>query len=112
MSNGSLRLNILAYVIHLDAHSEIDPRDLAYTVRERRSVFSYRISFPATTLAKLKSKFLVRLEDEGPNLGVKTLGRSGVPSKALGNCTGQGAQYARIGAELINQSPLARDCIQ
>lgn len=112
VSDGSLRANLSAYVMHLDAHPEISPRDLAYTLRERRSVFPYRVSFPATTSDELKSKILARLEDNGSILGVKTLGRSGVLSKVLGNFTGQGAQYARMGAELINQSPLARQVIQ
>ena len=111
-SDESLRANLLAYVMHLDAHHEISPIDLAYTLRERRSLFPYRASFAATTLDELKEKILTRLEDKASSLGVKVLGRGGGRSKVLGVFTGQGAQYARMGAELINHSPLAKKIIQ
>ena len=108
-SEDSLRASLSAYAAHLDAHPQISIRDLAYTLRERRSIFPYRLSFSAaTTLDELKSKIAARMEDKDFNLGVKTLGRNGVPSKTLGVFTGQGAQYARMGAELIEQSPFAQ----
>ena len=79
---------------------------MAYTLRARRSVFSYRISFPITSLDDLRSEILVRLEDKDINVSVRAL-KSGVSSKVLGIFTGQGAQYARMGAELIEKSHLA-----
>lgn len=97
VSETSLRANLSAYVMYLDGRPEISDRDLAYTLRERRSVFSYRISFPARSLDDLKSKILSRLIDNDTSVGIRALGRSGVPSKILGVFTGQGAQYARMG---------------
>jgi acyl transferase domain-containing protein len=113
-SEKSLRANLVAYTEYIVAHPEISPRDLAYTLRERRSVLPYRISFPASNLDRLKNKILMRLEDKGTSLGVRTLGRKGsvAPSRILGVFTGQGAQYARMGAELIDTSPLARSIIR
>ena len=111
VSETSLRANISAYTTYLERHPEINVRDLAYTLRERRSVFPYRVSFPVITLDDLKSKILARLEDKETSVGVRTLGRSGAPSKILGVFTGQGAQYARMGADLIESSSLARRII-
>ena len=112
VSETSLRANLSAYATYLGEHPEINNRDLAYTLRERRSVFPYRISFPVTLLDDLKLKILARLEDKDTNVGVRALGRSGVPSKILGIFTGQGAQYARMGADLIEKSPFAQRVIQ
>ncbi len=112
VSNQSLRASLSAYAVHLDAHPEIGVRDLAYTLRERRSIFPYRVSFPATALDELKSKIVTRLEDKDSSLGVRTLGRSGALSKILAVFTGQGAQYARMGADLIEQSPFAQRIVQ
>ena len=111
-SNESLRANLTAYAVYLDAHPETSVRDLAYTLRERRSVFPCRVSFPATALDELQSKIVARLEDKESNLGVRTLARHGAPSKILAVFTGQGAQYARMGADLIEQSPLAQRIVQ
>ena len=113
VSETSLRANLSAYATYLGGHPEISDRDVAYTLRERRSVFSHRISFPVTSLDGLKSKILARLEDSSDtSVGVRSLSRSGVPSKVLGIFTGQGAQYARMGADLIEKSPFAQRIIQ
>lgn len=112
VSESSLRASLSAYATYLEEHSEINDRDLAYTLRERRSVFSYRVSFPAVSIDDLKSKILARLEDSDTSIGVRVLGRSGMPSKTLGVFTGQGAQYPRIGATMIEKSPFARRIIE
>lgn len=112
VSEESLRASLSAYVVHLDTSPGISVRDLAYTLRERRSLFPYRVSFPATSLDELRSNIVARLKDKDSNLGVRTLGRSGAPSKILAVFTGQGAQYARMGANLIEQSPFAQRIIQ
>ena len=112
VSEISLRANLSAYATYLQGLHEINDRDLAYTLRERRSVFPYRISFPVTSSDDLKAKILARLEDNDTSIGVRALGRSGVPSKILGVFTGQGAQYARMGADLIEKSPFAQRIIQ
>lgn len=111
-SEQSLRANLAAYATHLDAHPDVAPCDLAYTLRQRRSVFPYRISFPASDVSGLKFNILARLESQDSSLGVRTLERSGGSSKILGVFTGQGAQYASMGAELIRKSALARQIIE
>lgn len=111
-SEKSLRANISAYAMYLQEHPDVSGPDLAYTLRERRSVFPYRVSFPATSLDDLNSSILARLKDGETGVGVRALGRNGAPTKILGVFTGQGAQYVRMGADLIEKSPLAQNIIQ
>ncbi|KAI1374301.1 hypothetical protein F4677DRAFT_461577 [Hypoxylon crocopeplum] len=115
-SDESLRANLEAYVAYLDAHPETNVHNLAYTLRERRSALPYRITFSAKSVEDLKSSLQTRLADtDKPSLGVRRWSgttKSGKTSRILGVFTGQGAQYARMGAELIEKSPLARRIIQ
>lgn len=113
-SADALRRNIAAYAAYLDAHSEVDIGDLAYTLRERRSALPHRVSFPATgSLAELTAAIRVKLDDGEKTIGVRTLpGKGASIPRILGVFTGQGAQYARQGAELLEKSPFARRIIQ
>ncbi|KAK3689258.1 putative polyketide synthase [Podospora appendiculata] len=92
--------------------------DLAWTLRKRRSILPYRISFPALTIQDLQVKITASLEDQDiPSIGVKAAWTSPSqagqrPARVMGVFTGQGAQYARMGAELIEQSPAAHGIIQ
>ncbi|KAM4055902.1 KR domain-containing protein [Hirsutella rhossiliensis] len=99
-SNASLRANLSAYLAHLDAHPETDLGDLGFTLRERRSAFQHRVAFAAASIEDLKSKMRDSL-DPGKD-----------DDRILGVFTGQGAQYPRMGAELIEKSPLARQIVQ
>ncbi|XXH02069.1 protein transport protein bet1 [Hypoxylon texense] len=112
-SEESLRGNLAAHVAYLDANPQTDLRDLAYTLQERRSLFSYRVSFSSTTVEELKSAIKSRLADtDNTNLGVRVRGTGNdEPSRVLGVFTGQGAQYVRMGAELMEKSPLARQIV-
>ena len=111
-SEHSLRANLSAYTTYLETNPNISPCDLAYTLRQRRSTFPYRISFPATDLNKLKSNISAKLEGQESSLDGRTLVRNEGSNKILGVFTGQGAQYAGMGAELIRRSPLALQIIQ
>lgn len=113
-SADSLRSNLAAYATYLDAHPEIDISDLAYTLRERRSTLLHRAAFPATTSpAELANAIRTKLNDEDKTIGVRTLpGKTASTPRILGIFTGQGSQYARQGAELLEKSPFARSIIQ
>ena len=111
-SEKSLRANLSALVAYLEEHPTTSVCDLAYTLRERRSTFSNRVSFPASSLEDLISRITSRLEDTSTNIGVRAIGRNGITPKILGVFTGQGAQYARMGADLIERCSLARKIIQ
>ncbi|KAE8834712.1 hypothetical protein PTNB73_08612 [Pyrenophora teres f. teres] len=113
-STESLRANLAAYALYLDTHSDTSVRDLAYTLRERRSVLPFRLAFPEKSAKDLKLSIAARLaESHGESLGVRTWAAgNGERSRVLGVFTGQGAQYARMGAELITQTALARQTLQ
>ncbi|KAI1298194.1 hypothetical protein F5Y03DRAFT_386702 [Xylaria venustula] len=113
-SDDALRANLEAYVAYLDEYTETNIHDLAYTLRERRSVLPYRATFSASTLEELKSGIQARLADRnGSGLSVRIRETTSTgASTILGVFTGQGAQYARMGAELIDKSPLARGIFQ
>lgn len=123
-SDRSIRALLSAYADFLDDSSlSIRPRDLAWTLRQRRSLFNHRAYFAASTLSDLRDKIKARLGEtqEGEQgdsvVGVKAL--SAFPARRdpahggiLGIFTGQGAQYARMGASLIEESPVARKIIE
>lgn len=112
-SEKHLRANLSAYAAYLKDFPVLDVQDLAYTLRQRRSIFPYRATFTATSVDGLRSKILERLENEDTKVGVKGLeSNSGVTPRVLGVFSGQGTQYARMGGELIEKSPLARQIIQ
>jgi acyl transferase domain-containing protein len=114
-SELSLRSTLAAFATHLENNprSQTSAKDLAYTLRERRSVFSYRASFSAKTAAELEESISSRLQDTSSNIGTRMLGKAaGVHSRILGVFTGQGAQYARMGAELVRESSSAHQVIQ
>ncbi|KAF3765311.1 hypothetical protein M406DRAFT_256096 [Cryphonectria parasitica EP155] len=110
----SLQSSLSAYADFLEKDPSINVRDLAYTLQKRRSAFQYRTSISATSADDLAAK--IRKELEGTEL--EKLGtRFSTPSngkrpKILAIFTGQGSQYARMGAELIEKSATARKIIQ
>lgn len=89
-------------------------QDLAWTLRQRRSALSYRIAITANSMPDLRSKILAHLQQNETETGIKALPvpEPGRTYRILGVFTGQGAQYARTGAELIEQSPAARAIIE
>lgn len=111
-SEASLRANLLATATHLADHPPFDTHRLAYTMRQRRSVFSHRIAYAAASLEDLSAKILSSLGDKNIPIGVtaKRSGEGGL-SRILGIFTGQGAQYSRMGATLIEESSLASTII-
>jgi acyl transferase domain-containing protein len=113
-SEQSLLASLSAYAAFLEHNFSIDPRDLAWTLRSRRSVLPYRISFAAESIESLRSKIMTKLEEEDKSIAVRALSASkrGGSPKILGTFTGQGAQYARMGAELLEKSSFARQIIQ
>ncbi|KAJ5113444.1 hypothetical protein N7456_001978 [Penicillium angulare] len=113
-SEQSLRATLSAFTTFLeDASPQLDHRDLAWTLRERRSLFPHRISFAASNIESLKTQITAKLaQDNGP-LSVKALPTSKTgAAKILGVFTGQGGQYARMGADLIEKSDMARRIVQ
>ena len=81
-------------------------RDLAYTLQERRSTLAYRAVITAATASDAVKKIDALLENaDAPELSTKHF--SIARPRILGVFTGQGAQWPRMGAKLIESSPFA-----
>lgn len=91
-------------------------RDLAFTLHSRRTRFAQAIAFSASTVDELASKIDTRImsstSDPTEPLGTRARQNPGGSTpRVLGIFTGQGAQWARMGFELITSSAAARQII-
>lgn len=106
-SEQSLRASLSAYDAFLTKNPKINIHDFAWTLRKRRSTFNYRTSLVANNVDDLQLKIRDR---SSPVVRASPKWESGT-RKVLGIFNGQGAQYARMGAELIGKSPTARNIV-
>ncbi|KAI0434083.1 hypothetical protein F5Y09DRAFT_328533 [Xylaria sp. FL1042] len=116
-SEAGLVATLQAYSDHLKIQHSINPSDLAWTLQKRRTQFQIKASFSAQTIDELVSKIDAKLsllkEKPGSTIGVKTSASSANTSpRILGVFTGQGAQWASMGAQLILSSDFARKRIE
>ncbi|KAI0469975.1 polyketide synthase-like protein [Xylariaceae sp. FL0804] len=113
-SEASLRGYLSAFVAYLQVHGvNQNMRDLAYTLHSRRTRFPYVASFPASTAKQLALKieqYIARLTLHADELLVPIARTSSDTRKPriLAVFTGQGAQWARMGARLISESAHAQ----
>ncbi|CAG8958435.1 hypothetical protein HYFRA_00011112 [Hymenoscyphus fraxineus] len=106
-SQRSLRAMIGSYSRYLKENRLTDLGDLAWTLNSRRSVLPVRASFSATDLDTLIQKLDAASsskEMDSPN----NTSKSSRPLKYLGVFTGQGAQWASMGRELVRNSEFVR----
>lgn len=112
-SEKSLAAVLRKYAQHLKTLNDVNLRSLAYTLQSRRSALPFRISIWATSLQELLFKIDQQLEDFAtrkiPSLGVRTLSKPN--RKILGVFTGQGAQWAGMGRQLLLRVPYAQQII-
>jgi hybrid polyketide synthase / nonribosomal peptide synthetase ACE1 len=100
----SLRALLSSYSEYLKSNPLVSLRDFAYTLQDRRSTLAYRAVVVASTLTDASQKIDALLEDEdATELSTKHFGVSS--PRILGVFTGQGAQWPRMGAKLIQSSP-------
>ncbi|KXT12059.1 hypothetical protein AC579_4694 [Pseudocercospora musae] len=115
-SEVALRKNIKAYIKYLEDHQDCNARNLAYTLRQRRSLLQFRLAISAPSCELLRQN-LVEMSSGSSGSGSTRITRT-VPrlgnerGKILGIFTGQGAQYAGMGAEIIRDSEMARNIIK
>ncbi|MCJ1261274.1 hypothetical protein MMC22_001138 [Lobaria immixta] len=102
-SERSLLTTIATYSAYLKAHKSINLRDLSWTLNTRRSKFPFRTTFSALNVDNLCSKLDAFVEGKGEKAIVNTFRSNPASSepRVLGIFTGQGAQWARMGAELV-----------
>ncbi|PGH21386.1 hypothetical protein AJ80_03303 [Polytolypa hystricis UAMH7299] len=115
VSEGSLADQLRAYSDHLKTHNDINASDLAWTLQSRRSQLPIKKAFSALTIEQLTSKIDSKLEEvkknPGTTIGIRSNSKTSTPP-LLGVFTGQGAQWAAMGAELIRSSAFVRQRIQ
>ena len=112
-SRQSLKESLTAYASFIENNSSLNLRDLAYTLQERRSALAYRVSFAAESTQELLDQMRTVIDGKTEELGTRGFSSSsGEAPKILGIFTGQGSQYARMGAELIEKSAHARQIVE
>ncbi|KAI4158636.1 MAG: hypothetical protein L6R39_000491 [Caloplaca ligustica] len=104
-SDRTLSAMLEAHAKYLQAHPDVDLRDLAYTLHTRRSLLPRRAVISARSVESLCDRLLVEAQS-GTRRDVAAPPLSTKP-RILGIFTGQGAQWARMGAEIVESSPSA-----
>ncbi|KAK8127322.1 polyketide synthase PksB [Apiospora sp. TS-2023a] len=105
-SATALRSMLSQHLDYLESKSDVRLDDFAYTLQNRRSILSHRTALVATDTQQAIESLNAALEKETVNGGARYKVLQG-PPKILGIFTGQGAQWARMGAELVEASPFA-----
>lgn len=106
----ALRSMLSQHLAYIESNPEARLDDIAYTLQHRRSTLAHRAAIVATTTEQA----LQSLHDAASKDIVDGSSRSKLhrgPAKILGIFTGQGAQWPRMGAEMVEKSPFALACI-
>ncbi|KAI0145542.1 hypothetical protein GGR57DRAFT_295646 [Xylariaceae sp. FL1272] len=110
----SLVSHITEFCQYLRGHESINLRDLAYTLHTRRTQFQVRAAVAACSVDDLRTKLEAKLNEvqssPGRQLGAKysrNASEAAKGPKLLGIFTGQGAQWAQMGMEIIESSTAA-----
>ncbi|KAL7941108.1 putative PKS-NRPS protein [Trichoderma barbatum] len=102
-SSAALSANISAYADFIDANSSVSLKDVSYTLSNHRSSLQDRAFFSASSPDDLVTKLRAYVTD-GKKPETSLSKASTVKPRTLGVFTGQGAQWPRMGAELIESS--------
>lgn len=112
-SEKALKKTLAAYAEYVLANPGIDLRDLAWTLQTRRSTLPFRSIIAAPTLKVLSEKLEVGVNGSATNTEEPSVRYLNVAEpKILGVFTGQGAQWPRMGAVLIESSEYVRERIE
>ncbi|KAH9887118.1 hypothetical protein F4778DRAFT_786418 [Xylariomycetidae sp. FL2044] len=108
-SEKSLRELLALYSSYIKANPKVSLRDFAYTLQERRSTLAYRIAIPASTTEEVVQRIdtILRDGDGAEASALRTRHFPVASPRLLGVFTGQGAQWPRMGARLVELSPFA-----
>ena len=106
----ALTTQLNTHLAYLRDNKDIDLNAVAWTLA-KRSTFNYRVAFSAITGDKLTEKIEAKLEDKKSSntpIGIRPI-KDG--QGILGVFTGQGAQWAAMGRELILSSSAVESII-
>ncbi|KAF2208880.1 hypothetical protein CERZMDRAFT_70454 [Cercospora zeae-maydis SCOH1-5] len=111
-SEKSLVANVKTYQAYMAENPNMDLISAALTL-SRRSVFPYRIAFSGVTAQALANNMQLALDEKASqNQPLAIRSSSPKTRRIVGVFTGQGAQWAGMGRELIRTSPAAKRIIQ
>ncbi|CAG7931952.1 unnamed protein product [Penicillium olsonii] len=108
-SEKSLLANVAAYSSYVRNKPGIDLRALSWTLNCRRSTLPVRLSVSALTTEALIARLDEAVQSSAITPSTQTANIRA--PKLLGVFTGQGAQWARMGAELLENSLIVKECI-
>jgi hybrid polyketide synthase/nonribosomal peptide synthetase ACE1 len=115
VSDSSLTEQLQAYSDYLKKSPDANPLDLTYTLQSRRSQLPIKAAFSATTIEQLSrridEKLVALKQTPGSTVGVRSNAKQSTPH-VLGVFTGQGAQWAEMGSQLILSSEYVRTRIR
>ncbi|KAH7374210.1 hypothetical protein BKA64DRAFT_767589 [Cadophora sp. MPI-SDFR-AT-0126] len=110
-SKASLKTLLANYLSYLQSHPGIILRDLSHTLHTRRSDHASRISISASSMPDLVTKIDSIITEDDKSIGTQATSLPG-PPRILGIFTGQGAQWARMGKELVMNIPQMHETIR
>ncbi|KAK0101698.1 hypothetical protein ONS95_006853 [Cadophora gregata] len=109
-SLGSLLFN---YSQFLSNKPDMDLHALSWTLVSRRSVFTHKVCFTAQSSSELRAKLDDELEHRANGTSISiSLRPSTKPQRILGVFTGQGAQWAAMGWDLISKSSVGKSTLR
>jgi hybrid polyketide synthase / nonribosomal peptide synthetase ACE1 len=116
-TESSLSKTLSSYKDHLELNPDTDLRNLAFTLNNHRSVLDKRAFVSAVDLDSLKEKLQSRSKEDmasssGGAAQAAAPRPAGSRARILGVFTGQGAQWPRMGADLVLGSPAARAILE
>ncbi|MFE2189141.1 beta-ketoacyl synthase N-terminal-like domain-containing protein, partial [Streptomyces sp. NPDC059455] len=103
-SPAALRAQAERLITHLHAHPDTDPVDLGWSLATARAALEHRAVVLATDLDQATAA-LTALSEGQPHPNLVT-GETGTDGKTVFVFPGQGAQWAGMGAQLLDTSPV------
>ncbi|KAF5675208.1 polyketide synthase [Fusarium circinatum] len=105
-SEPSLRSLISSYSEYLKANPHLSLKDLAYTLQTRRSTLAYRVAITASSTEDAYTQLhAIENGEQASTVGIRQVSKAS--PKIMGVFTGQGAQWPRMGARLVEESAFA-----
>ncbi|THY91639.1 hypothetical protein D6C92_06192, partial [Aureobasidium pullulans] len=107
----SLKMLVRQYIDYLYLNPDVNVHDLAWTLYHRRSIFPFRVTVPAHDVGDLIPRLEAILDENAPSSESSIVRATSSQKHLLGVFTGQGAQWATMGRDLIKSSQEAESII-
>ncbi|KAI5206756.1 hypothetical protein E4T39_02233 [Aureobasidium subglaciale] len=107
----SLKALVRQYIDYLYLNPDVNVHDLAWTLYHRRSIFPFRVTVPAHDVGDLIPRLEAILDENAPSSESSIVRATSSQKHLLGVFTGQGAQWATMGRDLIKSSQEAESII-